>query len=328
MKYLTLLLTGILLFACGSGDKNNGKKTIAVIPKGTTQVFWQSVHAGAVKAGVEENVNVVWIGPEKEDDRQQQIALLDNQIMNEVNGIVLAPLDEMALRRPVRAAVKKGIPVVIMDSGLKDSEDVYSSFVATDNFAGGRLAAQQMGKMLNGKGKVVVLRFVEGSSSTEKRANGFIEGIKEFPGIEVVSDEQYAGATKSTGQQTSENLLLRFRDENGNLTFDGVFCTNESSTYGMMMALRRLQLAKTVKFIGFDASDPLIEGLKNGEIQGIIIQNPFKIGYLGVKTMCDVLNGKKVAKRIDTGVSFLTLDNLNDPKIQEIIHPDLDKWLK
>ncbi len=328
MKYISFLIIALLFAACGSGDKNNDKKTIAVIPKGTTQVFWQSVHAGAVKAGIEKNVNVIWIGPEKEDDRQQQIALLDNQIMNEVNGIVLAPLDEMALRRPVRAAVKKGIPVVIMDSGLKDSEEVYSSFVATDNFAGGKLAAKKMGALLNGKGKVVVLRFVEGSSSTEKRANGFIEGIKAFPGIEIVSDEQYAGATKSTGQQTSENLLLRFRDDKGNLTFDGVFCTNESSTYGMMMALRRLQLAKTVKFIGFDASDPLIEGLKNEEIQGIIIQNPFKIGYLGVKTMCDVLNNKKVAKRIDTGVAFLTLENLNDPKIKEIIHPDLEKWLK
>ncbi len=328
MRFIIFIVMGLLFYSCNSGSKDNGKKTISVIPKGTTQVFWQSVHAGAIKAGKEEGINVVWIGPEKEDDRQQQIALIDNQIMNEVDGIVLAPLDEMALRRSVRAAVKKNIPVVIMDSGLKDSEDVYSSFVATDNFEGGRMAAREIGKLLNGKGKVVVLRFVEGSASTEKRANGFLEGIKEFPGIEVVSDEQYAGATKSTGQQTSENLLLRFRDDSGNLTFDGVFCTNESSTHGMMLALRRLQLAKKVKFIGFDSSDPLISGLKNGEIQGIIIQNPFKIGYLGVKTIWDVLQKKKVAKRIDTGVAFLTLENLNDPEIMEIIYPDLDKWLK
>ena len=322
--FVSLTLVAYTFFSCSGGPD---EMSITVIPKGTTHVFWQTIHAGAIKASKELDVKINWVGTEKEDDRQQQIALVDNQVMNQVSGIVLAPLDDMALRRPVERAVQNNIPVVIIDSGLQDSEDITISFIATDNREGGRIAGRELSKLLNGKGKVVLLRYQEGSASTENRERGFLEAIKEFPGIQLVSDEQYAGATTALAQQASENLLLRFKDQSGNLTVDGIFCPNESSTYGMLQALRRQRLAGKVKFVGFDASDPLIKGLENDEIHGLVVQNPFNMGYLGVKTMFRHLNGEFVEKRIDTGVIFVSSENMNTPDIQELINPDLEKWL-
>jgi len=327
MLALVALVLSVTLFMCNKSETKNPELTIAVIPKGTTHIFWESVHAGAIKASVELGVNINWVGPEKEDDRQQQIAVVDNQVLNGVSGIVLAPLDAMALRRPVRDAVRRDIPVIIIDSGLQDSEDVYTSFIATDNREGGRIAGREMGKSLEGKGRVVLLRYMEGSASTTNREEGFLESLKEFPGITLVSDEQYAGATRAQAQQASENLLLRFKDAQGILTIDGLFCPNASSTYGMLQALRRQRQTGEVIFIGFDSDDPLVKGLEQGEIHGLVVQNPFKMGFLGVKIMLDLLQGKPVEKRIDTGVTFVMRQDLENPEIQELIDPDLEYWL-
>ena len=327
----TVLLAGLLLIGlCScSGQETGGPEdvTIAVIPKGTTHIFWESVHAGAIKASLEMGVNIRWVGPEKEDDRQQQIAVVDNQVLNQVSGIVLAPLDARALRRPVRDAVSRDVPVIIIDSALDDSEDVYTSFVATDNHEGGRIAGRKMGEQLDGSGKVVLLRYMEGSASTNNREQGFLDALEDFPDITVVSDEQYAGATRAQAQQASENLLIRFKDAQGSLKIDGIFCPNASSTFGMLQALRRHRLAGEVIFIGFDSDEPLVKALEQQEIAGLVIQNPFQMGYMGVKTILDHLQGRPVEKRIDTGVAFVTPDNLQDPAIQEMIDPDLDFWL-
>jgi ribose transport system substrate-binding protein len=168
---------------------------------------------------------------------------------------------------------------------------------------------------------------MEGSASTTNREEGFLESLKEFPGITLVSDEQYAGATRAQAQQASENLLLRFKDEQGNLTIDGIFCPNASSTYGMLQALRRQRLAGKVFFIGFDSDDPLVKGLEQGEIHGLVVQNPFQMGFLGVKIMLDHLRGQPVEKRIDTGVTFVSKKDLKKPEIQKLIDPDLEYWL-
>jgi ribose transport system substrate-binding protein len=316
-----------MILACKQEQNNKSKLSITVIPKGTTHVFWQSIHAGAIKASKESGVDITWVGPERDDDRQQQIALVDNQVMNQVSGIVLAPIDDIAMKRPVRNAVNNGIPVVIIDSGLKDSEDIYTSFIATNNRKGGHIGGVELGKLLNGKGKVVMMREAEGAASTQKRAAGFLDAISSYPEIEVVSDEQYAGASKAKAQQLAENLLFRFQDDTGKLTIDGIFCVNESTTYGMLQALKRKRLAGTIKFVGFDSAAPMIEGLKRGQIHGLVVQNPFKMGYLGVKTMVSFLQGRQIEKLVDTGVSFVTFDNLNNPEIKELLYPDLEKWL-
>jgi len=219
-----------------SGAKSR-KWRVMVIPKGTTHEFWMTIHAGALKAEKElGNVEVVWQGPEKEDDRVQQIQLVQSAVAAGVDGIVLAPLDARALAQPVEAAVAKGIPVVVIDSGLESTKPVSS--ISTDNYHGGVLAAQRMGKLLGGEGKVILLRYAVGSESTEQREKGFTDTLsKEFPRITLLTESEYAGPTSDQAQQKSQSLVTRYRGQ-----FDGVFCPNETSTVGMMRALEEAGL--------------------------------------------------------------------------------------
>ena len=306
--------------AAGPPEAQQPQMTIAVIPKGTTHVFWKSIHAGAVKASRELGVKIIWQGPQKEDDRKMQIEVVQNFISRGVNGIVLAPLDDVALVNPVKSAVAHGIAVVIIDSALNCKD--YASFVATDNRQGGKLAAKRLAEVMGGKGKALMLRYAEGSASTMKREQGFIEGMKEYaPGIELVSTNQYGGVTAESAFQASQNLLTRFPK------IDGIFCPNESTTFGMLRALQTAGKAGKVKFVGFDASEPLVAGLEKGQIQGLAVQNPFKMGYLGVVTAIKAIRGESVEKRIDTGVAMVTPENMNKAEIRELLSPDLSKWI-
>ncbi len=320
-----------IAIGCKWKEETEGKYRIAVIPKGTTHVFWKSIHAGAVKAeqelkdsGLE--VEVIWKGPLKEDDRESQIRVVEDFVTRGVSGIVLAPLDDVALRMSVKDAVNNGIPVVIIDSGLK-SED-YTSFVSTDNEIGGRKGGERLAEILDGKGKVIMLRYQEGSASTMKREQGFLDVLKEkYPEIEVVSANQYGGATTESAYIASENLLAPLRASDGGLTIDGIFCPNESTTFGMLRALQDSGLAGKVKYVGFDSSDRLVQAMENDEIHGLVLQDPINMGYLGVKMMVAHLRGEQVDKRIDTGSSVATPENMDDPKIKNLLEPDFKKWL-
>lgn len=328
-KFIFLLVLLSLLVACTNDPAPNAKKklTIAVIPKGTTHEFWKSIHAGSIKAANEltaqgTEVEVIWKGPLREDDREQQIQVVEGFAAQGVSGIVLAPLDNRALVRPVADAERAGVPAVIIDSGL-ESED-FVSFVATDNRKGGTLAADRMGQLLNGKGKVLVLRYAEGSASTTEREEGFLSQIKEkFPEIELVSTNQYAGATRDTAKRASENLLNQFGDQ-----VQGIFTPNESSTAGMLLALQDIGKAGKVSFVGFDSSQTFIDALNANQLHGIVVQNPFNMGYLGVRTMVESLQGKPVSKKIDTGVMLVTKDNMETPEVKALLHPPLDQYLK
>jgi len=325
-----LILLAVVAVSCSKAEApvaNKKKMTIAVIPKGTTHEFWKSIHAGANKAANElssqgTDIEVIWKGPLREDDREQQIQVVEGFAAQGVNGMVLAPLDDHALVRPVSDAKRAGVPTVIIDSGLQSSDFV--SFVATDNRKGGSLAADRMGQLLNGKGKVLVLRYAEGSASTTEREAGFIEQLKQkFPGVELISTDQYAGATRDTAKRASENLLNRFGD-----VVQGIFTPNESSTAGMLLALQDIGKAGKVSFVGFDASQTFIDAINANQLQGIVVQNPFNMGYLGVKTIVESLQGKPVQPKIDTGVMLVTKDNLSAPEVQTLLHPPLDQYLK
>jgi len=318
-------ITAALLGMAFSGYAD-AKKTIAVIPKGTTHEYWKSVHAGANKAAAEFGVNVIWKGPLKEDDRSAQISVVEDFIARGVDGIVLAPLDDSALALPVRNAAAADIPVVIFDSALKGQD--YVSFVATDNHKGGEIAGDDVVKLLGGKGNVAMLRYQEGSASTMEREKGFLDAIAKAPGIKVVSSNQYGGATAESAQKASENLIASLKKADGTLGVDAVYTPNESTTFGMLRALQEQNLAGKVKFVGFDASSKLVAALKDGQINGLVIQNPFKMGYLSVKSMKDHLDGKPVEKRIDTGATLATKENASDPAIKAILEPDLTQWLK
>jgi len=324
------ILAGWMVLAAGCAveqpaeegtQAKEGPLTIAVCPKGTMHVFWKSIHAGAKQAEKElDDVKILWQGPVVEDDREAQVNLVETFIQKRVDGIVLAPLDSKALVSPVRRAKQGGIPVVIIDSALAD-EDAYVSFVATDNYKGGMLGAQRLAGLLEPEGgKVILMRYQVGSASTENRERGFMDEIKKHEKIEVISSDQHAGATVETAMTAAQALLTKY----GEGQADGIFCPNESSAYGMLRALVESGRAGKIKYVGFDASDRLVGALENGHIHGLVVQNPFRMGHDGVVTVVKHLRGEEVPKRIDTGVTLVTPENLKDPEIQKLVNPPLE----
>lgn len=326
----SLLLLGLILptLSCGradgpgrSGEASGRPLRVAVIPKGTTHEFWKSVHAGAAQAAQELGVEIVWKGPQKEDDRSQQITLVEDFVNRGVDGIVLAPLDDRALMRPVQDAARQKIPVVIIDSGLQGGD--YVSYIATDNYKGGVIAADRLGTLLGGRGRIFLIRYQVGSASTSQREAGFLDTIKkDFPGLEILVEDQYAGATTETAYQLAENLLGRFPD------VEGIFAPNESSTFGTLRALQESGLAGKVKFVGFDSSAKLVKALRDGHIHGLVIQNPMRMGYLGVRTVVACLRGQPFEKLVDTGVVLATSDNMDEPEVKALLEPEFVKSLR
>jgi ribose transport system substrate-binding protein len=311
---------------CSREPAKESGVTIAVIPKGTSHVFWQSIHAGAQKAADELGVEIIWRGPLREDDRDSQVSEVEGFISRGVSGIVLAPLDDSALVGPVSEAMRRKIPVVIIDSGLKG--DDYVSFIATDNYKGGAMAGDHLAGVMQGKGKVVLLRYAEGHDSTAKREQGFLDAIAKHPGIQIVSSNQYGGADVEGYYKKAEAFLSNYKKPDGSLGIDGLFCPNESSTFAMQRVLQDNGWAGKVRFVGFDASQNLVSGLRSGALDGLIVQDPVRMGYLGVKTMASHLRGEKVDRAIDTGVQLATPKNMDEPAMQELLAPDLSKWLK
>jgi ribose transport system substrate-binding protein len=307
-----------------AGEGGVARLRIAVVPKGTTHEFWKSVHAGAVKAGRELDVDLLWKGALREDDLKGQIDVVQSFIAQGVTGIAVAPLNDKGLVGSVRAAMGVHVPVVVFDSDL--AGDDYVSFVATDNEAAGKLAARALASRLTGAGgRLVVLRYQEGSASTSLREKGFVDAIAAYHALSVVSDSQYGGATTETAEKASENLLAAQMVESGRV--QGIFAPNESTTFGMLLALRKAGLAGKVRFVGFDASEKLVQAVRTGEIDALVVQRPFEMGYLAVKTLAAHIKGQPVARRIDTGSILVTKDNIDTPEIAALVSPDLKSWL-
>lgn len=312
-----------LSIGCGgeapsSSDGQEKTLRIAVIPKGTTHEFWRSVHSGAEQAAQElGGVEVIWKGPLQESDREGQISLVQDFVTNRVDGICLAPLDSQALIASVRGAKAAGIPTVVFDSALADENDIVS-YVATDNYRCGQLAAQYMGKLLGGKGRVILLRYNPGSESTEQREQGFLDALaKEFPDVQILSSNQYSGTSFEDALSVSQQMMLKYADQ-----VDGVFTVCEPNSTGMLGALQgHKELAGKVKFIAFDPNARLIQAMGEGTVSGIVLQDPVKMGYLSVKTIVEHLRGKTVEKRVPTGEFIATPDNMKQPEMATLLKP-------
>jgi len=310
----------ILAAACRP-ERSDGRASIkplriAVIPIGTTHEFWKSVHAGALTAAKELGVEILWKGPLKEDDRNEQIQIVETLAGSGVDALVLSPLDDRALMRPVADARRAGIPTVIFNSALQGQE--HAAFIATDNFLGGALAAREIGRRTGGRGRLIMVRLMAGVEGTTKREEGFLATLRaEYPGIEVVSENQYAGPSTETAYQTMENLLARFGP------VDAVFTPNESTTFGCLRALQDHGLAGKIVHVGFDTSEKLIEALAKGEIAGLVLQDPVTMGYRSVKTAAAIVRGEPYAKTESTAVVMAVRDNMNEPAIARLLRPDL-----
>jgi ribose transport system substrate-binding protein len=322
----TAVACAVLLLAVGcesgghsaGGGKPGGKKyLIAVIPKGTTHEFWRAVHAGAAKAAEElGDTEIIWKGSQLESDREGQIAVMQNFITKRVNGICLAPNDSQALVEYVDQAVQQNIPVVIFDSGLKDESKIVT-YVATDNYKGGEIAARRMGEVLHGQGNVILLRYFPGSESTERREQGFLDTLqKEFPKIVVISSDQYSGTTPEESLTKATQVLSKYKKE-----VNGLFAVCEPNASGSLGGLEQTELDGKVCFIAFDPNAALIGALAAKKAQGIVLQDPAKMGYEAVMSMHKHLKGEKVPKRIDTGSTVATPENMSDARIQQLLKP-------
>jgi ribose transport system substrate-binding protein len=320
-----LIFLVLIMFSLASGcdSENTAKKSlkIAVIPKGKTHQFWQTVKAGATKAAEEQKVKLIWEGPEKESDRQTQIQIVQSFISQNVDALVLAPLDSRSLVPVVKSAKRREIPVIIFDSAL-DSED-FVSFVATNNYQGGVFCAEIMAEKLKEKGNVAILRYMEGSASTTNREQGFLDRIGQIaPKIKIISSDRYAGATYATSLKNSQKLLADFP------RIDGVFTANEMATHAMLDALIASGKIDKVRFVGFDANNEITKALEDGKIEALGLQDPFQIGYEAVTAAVKTLKGEEVKSRIETRVSIATKQNLHTPEVQVLLYPPIDQWLK
>jgi ribose transport system substrate-binding protein len=315
------LVLGLLAFpACRRSGPDNGpggkRPRIAVIPMGTTHEFWKAVRAGAEAAGRELGAEIVWKGPLKEDDRNEQMQVYETLAEAGVDGLVLSPIDDRAMLRPVAEARRAGIPTVVFNTALAGGEHI--AFVSTDNWQGGVLAAQAVGRLAGGRGRLILVRVIEGVEGTRKREEGFLATLRaEFPGIEVVSENQYAGPSTEMAYQTAENLLSRFG------AVDALFTPNESTTFGGLRALQDHGLAGRIVHVGFDSSEKLIEALDKGELAGLALQDPIAMGYRSVKTAVAVVRGEPYEKTVATAVVLATRDNMNEPAIARLLRPDL-----
>lgn len=321
---LCLLAGPLVVVGCKSSSETestaDGKPLlrIAVIPKGTSHEFWKSVHFGADKAARElGNVEIVWRGPVVESDTGSQIEVVKNMITRQVDGIVLAPNQKGGLVDAVDEAISEGIPVVIFDSGLDRGPEIVS-YVATDNFKGGQMAADQMAAAIGEQGNVILLRYLAGSESTEQREEGFLEGLKKYPEIRVVSSGQYAGDNATSAKEKVDQLLQIYGDE-----LAGIFAVCEPNANGTLEALRNAGLNKQVKLIAFDPSDALIEALKDGSCSGIVLQDPVQMGYQSVLALIAAIRGESVEPFISTGEYVATPENMDEEPIRGLLHPEL-----
>lgn len=297
-------------------------RTIAVVPQGSKHQHWKAVHAGVNQAAQDLKqhgvaVDVVWKAPWREDTREEQVQIVRGFIKSGIQGIVLAPYNSEALAAPVDEAAHAGIPTVVIDSAVNSRQTV--SFIASDNEKAGAIAADRMATLLDGKGSVLLLRYKDGSASTNDRAKGFMQRLKQAaPDVEIILAGNFAGNTSYAARQACADLLSHHIDR-----IQGIFTLNEASTAGMLMALQGIQKAGKVVLVGFDSSDVYLEALRHKQLHGLVVQDPFRMGDLAVRTMVDHLTGKPVQKRMDTGVTMVTPENMDMPDAKRVLNPPL-----
>ena len=317
MKRRTLLALPALL--ASPACRHDTTKIIGVVPKGANHIFWQSSHAGAIKAGQEFGYQIEWNAPALEIDSSRQIEIVESMVNRKLAGIVLAPVDRKALSGVVERAGREKIPVAIFDSAI-DTRKILS-YVATNNTEGGRMAARRLGELLGGKGKVALIGFMPGSASTMEREDGFQEELKQkFPRMQMVG-LQYGMANRAKAMAQTENMLAAHPD------LAGLFADNESSSSGAVQALKGRN-AKQVKLVAFDASEQLVADCRAGWIDSLVVQNPFKMGYESTRAIARHLRGEAVEPNVDSGIRLIRNTELDQPEAKALLFPDIRQYLK
>jgi len=299
----------LLAGACNRSQK----RRIGVVPKGTSHVFWLTVHSGAEAAGQKFGVEIIWNGPPLETEYDRQMQIVDSMIAQHVDGLAVAAAERNALNRSLDRAAELKIPVTVFDSGVDSSN--YMTFLATDNYAAGRMGARELARLMDSKGTVAMVMHAPGSGSTMDRERGFDDVMRtEFPQIKIVA-RQFGMSDRSKAMGAAENILTAHPDLNG------IFASSEPSSIGTALALKSRNLSGKVKFVSFDSSDTLIQDLKGGTIDAMVVQDPFKMGFEAVKTLVDKLNGATPPKRIDLPARVIRKADLDKPDVHELLFP-------
>jgi len=299
----------LLAGACNRSQK----RRIGVVPKGTSHVFWLTVRSGAEAAGQKFGVEIIWNGPPLETEYDRQMQIVDSMIAQHVDGLAVAAAERNALNRSLDRAAELKIPVTVFDSGVDSSN--YMTFLATDNYAAGRMGARELARLMDSKGTVAMVMHAPGSGSTMDRERGFDDVMRtEFPQIKIVA-RQFGMSDRSKAMGAAENILTAHPDLNG------IFASSEPSSIGTALALKSRNLSGKVKFVSFDSSDTLIQDLKGGTIDAMVVQDPFKMGFEAVKTLVDKLNGATPPKRIDLPARVIRKADLDKPDVHELLFP-------
>lgn len=310
------LLGGVILTSCtGTEGQEEGKKRyIAVICKGSQHEFWKTVEQGAMDAGEELGAKVTFVAPEDESQIDVQIGMMEQAIKEEADAIVLAPLDTDKLNPVIDKAVNRGIPVLTLDSDVTTKTRVAT--IGTSNESAGAIAARNAVKRMGGKGKVAIISFVKGAQTAIARNKGFIQEIEDNHGdsIQVVGVKYCDGDVGKAKKQALE-FMEKYPDINC------IYGANEGSALGAAEAVKEKGLQEEVSVIGFDSSDEEIAYLQEGVIDGMMVQNPYNMGYLGVRNINKVLEEKTIEEKIDTGAIYVDAENLNDEDIQWLLYP-------
>jgi len=310
-KRLVAFAIAIALLACACNSSQ--KKRIAVVPKGTSHVFWLTVRSGAEAAGQKFGVEIIWNGPPLETEYDRQMQIVDSMIAQHVDGLAVAAAERNALNRSLDRAAELKIPVTVFDSGVDSTN--YMTFLATDNYEAGKMGARELARLMDGKGTAAMVMHAPGSGSTMDRERGFEDVMKtEFPQIKIVA-RQFGMSDRSKAMGAAENILTAHPDLNG------IFASSEPSSIGAALALKSRNLAGKVKFVSFDSSDTLVEDLKAGTIDAMVVQDPFKMGFEAVKTLVDKLNGITPPKRIDLPARVVRKADLDKPDVHNLLFP-------
>jgi len=308
-RIIVLILLASIIIGC-SGEPKLAKPKILVSPKGLIHSFWVTVHAGADSAGREFGAEVIWKGPTQETDIASQIAIIEDYVNKDIAAIVLAACDAKGLNPVLEKANTKNIPIITIDSGV--NSDIPLSFIATDNLEAARKAAQTLAQLIGETGKVACIPFVPGAATSIWREQGFVDEIKKYSNIQLLPI-RYSQSEVATAMAVTEDILT------GHPDIKGIFAANEAGTIGVIQALKTKNKIRQVKVVGFDAALNELKALQSGEIDALIVQDPFKMGYEGVKAAMMALNGEPVQKRLDTGVYVVTRENLDQPEIRRLI---------
>ncbi len=317
MKTLVVAASIVASLALGASAMAQTKQTVAVIVKDTTSTYWQAVLAGARQAGRDFGVNVAELGAQSESDTNGQIDMLEKAVASNPTAIVLAPTQATALGRPIDEAAKK---VKIIGIGSAADTNAMTSLLSTDNVNAGRIAAEALASAItktygDTEGDVVIITSMPGVAALEQRAKGFKEVLgAKYRALDIVAD-RIADGKPATVINIMENLIASTPD------LRGVFVSDPIMTEAVAEAVAEGKSGDKINVVGVGADETLVKLLQGDTIAGLVVEDPYRMGYDGIKTALAAAKGEQVAANVDTGATLITKANMRSARSQELLNP-------